>query len=48
MRVLEPVQGADYEALVAAHARAIATVSRNIADAIRAVRQKDLAEAPLK
>jgi uncharacterized lipoprotein YmbA len=48
MRVLEPVQGADYEALVAAHARAIAAVSRNIADAIRAVRQKDLAEAPLR
>lgn len=48
MRVLEPVQGADYEALVAAHARAIAAVSRNIADAIRAVRQKDLAAAPVK
>jgi uncharacterized lipoprotein YmbA len=48
VRLQEPVQGGDYEALVAAHARAIAVVSRNIAEAIRASRQKDVAEAPLK
>jgi uncharacterized lipoprotein YmbA len=48
VKVQEPVEGAGYEALVAAHARAIAAVSRNIAEAIRVSHQKDIAEAPLK
>ena len=48
VRVQEPVQGSDYEALVAAHARAIAAASRNIADAIRASRQRGVAEAPVR
>jgi uncharacterized protein len=48
LKVHEPVTGADYEALVAAHARAIAALSRNIADAILASRQNDIAEAPVK
>jgi uncharacterized lipoprotein YmbA len=34
--VREPVQSKDYDALVAAHSRALAAVSRDIADAIRA------------
>jgi uncharacterized lipoprotein YmbA len=34
--VREPVQGKDYDALVAAHSRALAAVSRDIAEAIRA------------
>jgi uncharacterized lipoprotein YmbA len=46
--VHEAVEGAGYEALVAAHARAIGVVSRNIAQVIRTSRQKDLAEAPIK
>lgn len=33
--VREPVAGAGYDALVAAHSRALATVSRDIAAAIR-------------
>jgi uncharacterized lipoprotein YmbA len=48
VKVKEAVEGAGYEALVAAHARAIAVVSRNIADVIRTARQKDVAEAPVK
>jgi uncharacterized lipoprotein YmbA len=48
VQVQEPTEGPGYEALVAAHVRAIAAVSRNIADAIRASRQKDIAEAQLK
>jgi hypothetical protein len=34
--VREPVQGKDYDALVAAHSRALAAVSREVAGAIRA------------
>jgi len=34
--VREPAQGKDYDALVAAHSRALAAVSRDIAEAIRA------------
>ena len=36
--VREPAQGKDYDALVAAHSRALAAVSRDIAEAIRAAR----------
>jgi len=36
--VREPTQGKDYDALVAAHGRALASISRDIAEAIRAVR----------
>jgi uncharacterized protein len=46
VRAQEPVSGPGYEALVAAHARALADVSRDIAEAIRGSRQKDLAAAP--
>jgi uncharacterized lipoprotein YmbA len=46
VRVKEPVTGAGYDALVAAHARALAGVSRGIANAIRSSRQKDLVAAP--
>ena len=35
--VREPVQGKDYDALVAAHSRALAAVSREIADALRSM-----------
>jgi len=31
----EPVQGKDYDALAAAHSRAVARLSRDIADAVR-------------
>jgi hypothetical protein len=34
----EPVQGKDYDALVAAHGRALASISRDIAEAVRAAR----------
>jgi len=34
----EPVQGKDYNALVAAHGRALANISRDIAEAVRAAR----------
>lgn len=33
----EPVQGKDYDALAAAHSRAVARLSRDIADAVRAL-----------
>jgi uncharacterized lipoprotein YmbA len=46
VRLQERVSGGDYEALVAAHARALNAVSRDIADAIRALRQRDVAAAP--
>jgi uncharacterized lipoprotein YmbA len=36
--VREPVQGRDYDALVAAHSRALASISRDIAEAVRAAR----------
>jgi uncharacterized lipoprotein YmbA len=36
--VREPTQGAEYDALVAAHSRALASISRDIAEAIRAAR----------
>jgi uncharacterized lipoprotein YmbA len=48
MQVLEVVEAEGYEALVSAHARAIAALSRNIAEVIRVSRQKDVAEAPVK
>jgi uncharacterized lipoprotein YmbA len=34
----EPVQGKDYDALVAAHGRALASISRDIAEGVRAAR----------
>ena len=37
-KVREPVQGMEYDALVAAHSRALASISRDIAEAIRAAR----------
>lgn len=43
--VKEPVAGQGYEELVAAHGRALAGVSRSIADAIRSARQNDVAAA---
>ncbi|MGH8662719.1 MAG: PqiC family protein [Burkholderiales bacterium] len=46
VRIEEPVSGPDYEALVAAHARAIARVSDGIVTAIRASRQRGVAAAP--
>ena len=46
VRVQEAVSGAGYEALVAAHGRALGSVSRDIAEAIRAARQRDVAAAP--
>lgn len=45
-RLSEAVTGASYQDLVAAHTRALAEVSRRIADAIRVSRQNDLAAAP--
>jgi uncharacterized protein len=36
--VREPVKSNDYDALVAAHGRALASISRDIADAVRAAR----------
>ena len=45
VRIEEPVAGAGYEPLIAAHARAIARVSGGIADAIRASRQRGVAAA---
>ncbi len=36
--VREPTQGTEYDALVAAHSRALARISRDIAEAIRAAR----------
>jgi uncharacterized lipoprotein YmbA len=44
-RVQEGVAGPGYDELVMAHARAIAEVSRGIADVIRASRQRELAAA---
>jgi len=46
VRVQEAVSDAGYEALVAAHGRALGAVSRDIAEAIRAARQRDVAAAP--
>jgi uncharacterized lipoprotein YmbA len=46
VRLQEAVESAGYEGLVAAHARALAGVSRGIANAIRSSRQKDLVAAP--
>jgi len=37
-RVHEPTKGMEYDALVAAHSRALASISRDIAEAIRAAR----------
>jgi hypothetical protein len=34
----EPVRSKDYDALVAAHGRALASISRDIAEAVRALR----------
>jgi uncharacterized lipoprotein YmbA len=48
VRIDEPVSGADYEALVAAHARAIARVSDGIVSAIRASQQRGVAAAPAR
>ena len=48
VRIEEPVSGPDYEALVAAHARAIARVSDGIVTAIRASRQRGVAAAPAR
>jgi uncharacterized lipoprotein YmbA len=47
-RVYEAAAGSGYDELVAAHTRALAAVSRNIAEAIRLSRQKELAAAPLR
>jgi uncharacterized lipoprotein YmbA len=47
-RVHEAVAGTGYDELVAAHTRALAAVSRNIAEAIRRSRQKELAAAPAR
>jgi uncharacterized protein len=46
VRAHEAVTGSGYEELVNAHARAIAGVSRTIAEAIRVSRQNDLAAVP--
>jgi uncharacterized lipoprotein YmbA len=45
MRIEEPVAGTDYEALVAAHARALARVSNGIVTAIRASQQRGVSAA---
>ena len=45
-RIREPIPGSSYQELVAAHARALDTVSGKIAEAIRVLRQADLAVAP--
>lgn len=44
--VREPVSGAGYEAIVAAHSRALASVSREIADAIRRIDPAGAKPAP--
>jgi uncharacterized lipoprotein YmbA len=46
VRVKEAVAGEGYHELVTAHARAIDTASRSIAEAIRSSRQKEVAAAP--
>jgi hypothetical protein len=43
MRVQQPVANDSYDALVTAHARALAEVSRSIAEMIRSSRAKDVA-----
>jgi uncharacterized lipoprotein YmbA len=45
VRAEEPVAGQGYQELAAAHARALAQVSRGIADAIRSLQQRDVAKA---
>ena len=46
VRLQEPVAGESYQALVAAHSRAIAVLSGKIAESIRASQQNDVAAAP--
>ena len=45
-RIHETATGAGYQELVAAHVRAIAGVSRSIAEAIRSSRQREMAAVP--
>jgi uncharacterized lipoprotein YmbA len=44
--IREPISGADYEALAAAHSRALATLSREIADALRSLSRSPAAPPP--